>query len=333
MPCKQRCSSGRCIGSAGSDLPRVVQDCCDRAGNGVWRPFRDDCGISAPGSSRPVDRERTSWALWALGLKCSVPPWIGTRSRSRRASSGWRGAFAGGAIRHGGDDRGVPRISAFYGILITMYWLEHSPPAFHAAYAGHVAQIEIESLAVIDGWLPPRVLRLVADWGELHQAGLRASWDHARGPRVARADRAAALGLRSWSLSRQLSPWMRTRFASASTMDASAWWISRASCGVRWLKRSSILSISRRVRVDPELRTIVWPERLRSRSRRPARRSRPRRLRRSRAGPSRRFVGPSWPQTRLTWLARGLIPGSKLRRRLAALHRSGERNRRRTESR
>ena len=35
---------------------------------------------------------------------------------------------------------GVPRISAFYGILITMYWLDHPPPHFHAAYAGHVAR-------------------------------------------------------------------------------------------------------------------------------------------------------------------------------------------------
>ena len=42
----------------------------------------------------------------------------------------------------------VPRISAFYGILITMYWLDHPPPHFHAAYAGHVAQIEIESFTV-----------------------------------------------------------------------------------------------------------------------------------------------------------------------------------------
>src|SRR4051812_20297226 len=60
----------------------------------------------------------------------------------------------------------VPRISAFYGILITMYFLDHPPPHFHAAYAGHVAQVEIESLAVLDGWLPPRALRLVAEWGE-----------------------------------------------------------------------------------------------------------------------------------------------------------------------
>jgi hypothetical protein len=74
----------------------------------------------------------------------------------------------------------VPRISAFYGILITMYWLDHPPPHFHAAYAGRVAQIEIDSLAVIDGWLPPRALRLVAEWGELHRDELRANWERAR---------------------------------------------------------------------------------------------------------------------------------------------------------
>jgi hypothetical protein len=32
---------------------------------------------------------------------------------------------------------------------------------------------EIESLAVLDGWLPPRALRLVAEWGELHREELR----------------------------------------------------------------------------------------------------------------------------------------------------------------
>jgi hypothetical protein len=61
-----------------------------------------------------------------------------------------------------------------------VYWLDHPPPHFHAAYAGHVAQIEIASLAVLDGWLPPRALRLVAEWGELHREELRTNWDRAR---------------------------------------------------------------------------------------------------------------------------------------------------------
>jgi Domain of unknown function (DUF4160) len=35
----------------------------------------------------------------------------------------------------------MPRISAFYGIVITMYWRDHPPAHFHAAYGGHVAEI------------------------------------------------------------------------------------------------------------------------------------------------------------------------------------------------
>jgi len=74
----------------------------------------------------------------------------------------------------------MPRISAFYGIVITMYWRDHPPAHFHSSYAGQVAKIEIESLELLDGWLPPRALRLVKEWAELHQDELRDDWDPAR---------------------------------------------------------------------------------------------------------------------------------------------------------
>jgi hypothetical protein len=74
----------------------------------------------------------------------------------------------------------VPRISAFYGIVITMYWRDHPPPHFHAMYAGSVAEIEIASLTVLDGWLPPRALRLVTEWAEMHREELTANWQRAR---------------------------------------------------------------------------------------------------------------------------------------------------------
>ncbi|MBA3306814.1 MAG: DUF4160 domain-containing protein [Thermoleophilaceae bacterium] len=74
----------------------------------------------------------------------------------------------------------MPRISAFYGIVITMYWRDHPPAHFHSSYAGQVAKIEIESLELLDGWLPPRALRLVKEWAELHQDELRDDWDRAR---------------------------------------------------------------------------------------------------------------------------------------------------------
>jgi hypothetical protein len=61
-----------------------------------------------------------------------------------------------------------------------MYWRDHPPPHFHATYAGQVAEIQIESLELIDGWLPPRALRLVIEWAGLHQAELLDNWNRAR---------------------------------------------------------------------------------------------------------------------------------------------------------
>lgn len=74
----------------------------------------------------------------------------------------------------------MPRISAFYGIVITMYWRDHPPPHFHAAYSGHAAEIDIEKLEVIDGSLPPRAQRLVIEWAAAHQQELRDNWERAR---------------------------------------------------------------------------------------------------------------------------------------------------------
>jgi hypothetical protein len=62
-----------------------------------------------------------------------------------------------------------------------MYWRDHPPPHFHATYAGQVAEIQIESLEVLDGWIPPRALRLVIEWAGLHQDELLDNWHRARG--------------------------------------------------------------------------------------------------------------------------------------------------------
>jgi hypothetical protein len=77
----------------------------------------------------------------------------------------------------------MPRISAFYGIVIWMYHdeIQHlGRPHFHAGYAGDEASIDIEDLEVLAGRLPPRALRLVVEWGGAHQEELRENWDRAR---------------------------------------------------------------------------------------------------------------------------------------------------------
>jgi hypothetical protein len=71
----------------------------------------------------------------------------------------------------------MPRISSFYGIVITMYYGDHPPPHFHARYGEHSAKIEIPSGEILAGSLPPRALRLVREWVKQHQAELATNWE------------------------------------------------------------------------------------------------------------------------------------------------------------
>lgn len=70
----------------------------------------------------------------------------------------------------------MPEISRFFGIVITMHFNDHPPPHFHARYGAAKALIEIDSLSVLAGSLPPRVLGLVTEWGFHHRAELRENW-------------------------------------------------------------------------------------------------------------------------------------------------------------
>jgi hypothetical protein len=74
----------------------------------------------------------------------------------------------------------VPRISEFFGIIIAMYYNDHAPPHFHARYGGHEATLEIATLEVLRGRLPPRALGLVLEWAALHRGELNANWTAAR---------------------------------------------------------------------------------------------------------------------------------------------------------
>jgi len=58
----------------------------------------------------------------------------------------------------------MPEISRFLGIVIGMFYSEHGVPDFHAVY----------------GQFPPRALRLVLEWANLHKEELIANWELAR---------------------------------------------------------------------------------------------------------------------------------------------------------
>jgi hypothetical protein len=76
--------------------------------------------------------------------------------------------------------RRVPRISAFRGIVIRMFYDDHLPPHFHADYAEHGAVIALGNFRVLRGSLPSRQMSLVRRWAALHQEELLDNWNRAR---------------------------------------------------------------------------------------------------------------------------------------------------------
>lgn len=61
-----------------------------------------------------------------------------------------------------------------------MFYNDHNPPHFHARYGGQRALVRIDTLAVLEGRLSPRVLGLVTEWAALHREELREDWRLAR---------------------------------------------------------------------------------------------------------------------------------------------------------
>ncbi|MBS0350734.1 MAG: DUF4160 domain-containing protein [Proteobacteria bacterium] len=70
----------------------------------------------------------------------------------------------------------MPTISAFYGILIQMFWGDHAPPHFHALYAEYEVLINIHTLEIIQGTMPRRALALILEWASAHRAELLEDW-------------------------------------------------------------------------------------------------------------------------------------------------------------
>ena len=70
----------------------------------------------------------------------------------------------------------MPEISRFFGIVIRIHYADHSPPHFHAVYQGRSVEIDIRTLAIIEGRIAPRALGLTLEWAALHQEELATSW-------------------------------------------------------------------------------------------------------------------------------------------------------------
>jgi hypothetical protein len=74
----------------------------------------------------------------------------------------------------------MPEVSRFFGIVVRIYFGDHSPAHFHAEYGEYEALVEIETLAILRGDLPRRAMALVLEWAALHRQELRTDWERAR---------------------------------------------------------------------------------------------------------------------------------------------------------
>jgi hypothetical protein len=71
----------------------------------------------------------------------------------------------------------LPRISAFYGIAIYMYYRDHAPPHFRAIYGEFEATVSIETGDLLEGRLPRRARSLVSEWAAARQDELQNVWE------------------------------------------------------------------------------------------------------------------------------------------------------------
>lgn len=74
----------------------------------------------------------------------------------------------------------MPTISMFYGILVSLFYGDverHHLPHVHVRYQGMKASIAIEDGRILAGDFPPRQLRMVQVWIDLHRDELLADWE------------------------------------------------------------------------------------------------------------------------------------------------------------
>ena len=70
----------------------------------------------------------------------------------------------------------MPTLSRFYGIIIQMYYDDHSPPHFHVIYNDYKAIIGIQDYRLLFGDLPPKALGMAIEWARAHRKELLEDW-------------------------------------------------------------------------------------------------------------------------------------------------------------
>lgn len=73
----------------------------------------------------------------------------------------------------------MPIISIFYGLIIRLFFADneqHNYPHIHVEYQNFKATIRIPDGKVLSGKLPPKKLRMVRTWIDIHEEELMVNW-------------------------------------------------------------------------------------------------------------------------------------------------------------
>ena len=74
----------------------------------------------------------------------------------------------------------MPSISAFYGIIVFMYFMDtrqHKLPHVHITYSGQEVIVSIPDGNILEGGIPSSKMKLVHAWIEIHKEELMANWE------------------------------------------------------------------------------------------------------------------------------------------------------------
>lgn len=71
----------------------------------------------------------------------------------------------------------MPVISAFFGIVIRMFYREHGIGHFHAEYQGQQATFTFDGELIAGSIGSGTARRLIADWARTHRPELELNWN------------------------------------------------------------------------------------------------------------------------------------------------------------
>ena len=74
----------------------------------------------------------------------------------------------------------MPSISAFYGLIVYMYFLDnkqHKRPHIHVKSSGDEVIVSIPDGNILEGSIPSSKMKLLQAWIEIHKEELMADWE------------------------------------------------------------------------------------------------------------------------------------------------------------